>query len=189
MVLPLKTQVLYGSLVGVGLDPYLTLGVAVRYDVRDARVIDLVCSAPGLVTGFPGDVAVGVGELARGAEVVGVVVVNLRGTRRSFGLLGSNVLESSRDAFLQWYYIVGPEFGVLLLQTCQVEVGPAHVVGVITLSHTYGILHETHPVATCAFEFHRHAVAVGVQEPAIAMEIEHALQRQTESVGPSDDQD
>ena len=131
MVLPLKTQVLYGALVGVGFDPYLTLGVAVGEGVRDGRVVDLVCSAPGLITGFPDDMTVGVGELARGAEVVGVVVVNLCDTRRPFGLLGQGVLEPCGNAFLQWYYIVCPDLGMLLLQVCQVGVGPAHVIGVI----------------------------------------------------------
>ena len=100
MVLPLKAQVLYRPLVGRRIDPYLALGIAVGEGVRCGRVIDLLCPAPGLVAGFPDDVAAGVGQLARGAEVVGVVVENLRCARRPCGLLGQRVLESGRDAFL-----------------------------------------------------------------------------------------
>ena len=99
MVLPLKTQVLYGSLVGLGVNPHLTLGVAVGDGVWDGRVVDPVCSAPGLVTGFPDDMTFGVGELARGAEVVGVVVENLRGTCRPFGRLGRVFLSRAAMRF------------------------------------------------------------------------------------------
>ena len=60
-----------------------------------------------------------------------MVVVNLRCARRPFGLFGQGVLESSRNAFLQWYYIVCPDLGMLLLQVCQVGGGRADGVGII----------------------------------------------------------
>ena len=99
--------------------------------MRQGWVVDLVCSAPGLITGSPDDMTVGVGELAWGAEVVGVVVENLRGTRRPFGLFGQGVFEPCGNAFLQWDYIVCPDLGMLRLQVCQVGGGRADGVGII----------------------------------------------------------
>ena len=66
--------------------------------MRHGRVVDLVYAAPGFVAGFPDNMTFGVGQLARRAEVVGVVVENLRCACRWLGGFGQGVLEARGNA-------------------------------------------------------------------------------------------
>jgi len=78
-ILPLKPQVLHRPFVPVLLYPFFPYRIAVLNCAQYSRVVDMLRRPPCPVGRCPDDIAIVVGQFARGTEVVGVVVQRAAG--------------------------------------------------------------------------------------------------------------
>jgi len=112
-VLPLEAQGLSRVLVFVLVLPVLLKRVAVLDGLQSRRIVDALCRAPSLVGGGPDDVAVGVSELPRCPQMVGMVIQDAAG-ERLWARYGVLVAHPGAQGGVQRHHVRAPEIRVVL---------------------------------------------------------------------------